>query len=113
MAFGKLPFLTRVRHAWAVLCGRVQLPLTPEHMELLQAMSNLDDAIARLQTASARAITKGQNDSQLASNAQQAAADLETATVAKLDAVSADLEAYAPAPVISSADGTAAAGATA
>lgn len=113
MAHGKPPFITRVRQAWALLWGRVYLPLTLENMELLQAMSNLDDAIARLQSATARAITKGQNDSQLAANAQQAADTLETATVEKLNAVSADLEAYAPAPVVSEAAGEAGAGASA
>lgn len=99
----KHPLIIRLQHAWAVLTGRVILPQTPEIMELEQAMSALDDALARLNAAAARAIAKGQADSAAAASAAATAADLEARTVNNLTAVADSLDAYSP-PVLDLAD---------
>lgn len=92
------PIHVRLQHAWAVLCGRVTLPKPPAQIEMEQAMSDLSDAVARVQAAVPRLIALNVSNAQAAAEAAAAAQQSEAQATQALNAVSDSIDAVAPAP---------------
>jgi len=98
-----LPFLIRLRYAWAVLRGTLFLPAQLVELNLMTDLTKTAAAIAALSESADRLIALNQSNAASLATAQADLANADETISQQVAAIGAKIDAVAPAPVFDTA----------
>ena len=92
------PISVRLKHAWAVLNGKVMLPNTIEELQFMTALTQTAASLTALSTAANSLIAENQSNATDLAAAQADLAQADSETAASINSVVSSINAALPAP---------------